>query len=71
MNLTDMYTASPDWLKLIWIVSPSLTAITLMGIWAYVRIKVLQAEGHFGGSKVDELAGEGEVPLQESQKGIT
>lgn len=61
MNLTDMYTASPDWLKLIWIVSPSLTAITLMGIWAYVRVKTLQAETDLGGSKVDELAGAGDM----------
>lgn len=39
MNLTEMYLNSPDWLKLIWIISPYLTLYALGRIWAKHWVK--------------------------------
>ncbi len=43
MDLAQMYTASPDWLKLLWIVLPSATIYGVARIWGAVRLKALAA----------------------------
>lgn len=75
MNLTDMYTASPDWLKLLMILSPCLTAIALMSIWAHVRLKTLTSTDPDPlpetRATVEERMGEAAVDLYEWKKSIT
>lgn len=39
MDITQMYMASPDWLKLAFILAPCLTAVTALALWAYVKIR--------------------------------
>ena len=39
MDLTQIYMASPDWLKLVWIVMPWITVYGLARLWRDVRVR--------------------------------
>ncbi len=41
MSLTQIYMASPDWLKLVLILAPCVTLVAVVALWSRVRMRAL------------------------------